>query len=133
MATARVAATDPKIRVDMFKVAAAARAYEHMRQVPPFCGAWHASGHDVSRQVQKKLSRRPGQKQPAKGNDAKDSAEEEVDVWRVNWPEGHGWAKTRKIPKWDFCRVTGPWANRMSSGSVMNYKQWGPDGPLWTL
>jgi hypothetical protein len=51
----------------------------------------------------------------------------------IHWASGSFWSKPRKLPKWDFCRVTGPWANRMRACSLQNYKQWGPDGPLWAL
>lgn len=96
------------------------RAYARLKhQPPPHNGPWQSFGNTPM-------------KQATKADDLwQEAVDEEANaVWMYN---AFRWGKTRKIPKWDFCRVSGPWANRMRSGSVMNYRQWGPDGPLWTL
>jgi hypothetical protein len=121
----RASTPSAKRCTDVPVVLTAARAYEHLKSVPPRIGAWQAPG--------KPLKRFGYMQSPKVVEEAKDAEDDEAFMWQTLWPQGVMWSKTKKIPKWDFCRVTGPWANRMSSGSVRNYRQWGPDGPLWTL
>jgi len=123
-ATPRRRQTSPKGCVDP-SMTAGNRAYEHLKYMRPHCGPWQAPGDPI---------KRPGLKQASRFAEDRNIAEDdEAAYWRLHFPAGSEWAKTKRVPKWNFCRVTGPWANRMSSGSVMNYRQWGPDGPLWTL
>lgn len=129
---ARAALTTPKGRAEVSAASASARAYDKLRRVPPRCGAWDPS----SERWDKRRPEVAAKKQTSRfDKDMRQAGQEEDedDVWRIQFPMGHEWAKSRRLPKWDFCRVTGPWSNRMRSGSVMNYKQWGPDGPLWVL
>jgi len=124
-ATPRCQQKTPKGRMDVPSLTAAARAYEHLGTMRPRCGAW---------QVPEAPVKRPGLKQASGVGDCGNSAEDDEEaLWRLHFPAGSMWAKTKKLPQWNFCRVTGPWANRMRSGSVQNYRQWGPDGPQWTV
>lgn len=123
-AAPRCRQTTPKGRMDVPSLTAAARAYQHLRTMRPQCGAW---------QLPEAEMKRPGVKQASGVGDCGNSAEgDEEALWRLHFPTGSEWAKTKMPPTWNFCRVTGPWANRMRSGSVQNYRQWG-DGPQWTM
>lgn len=140
-----VRAATPKNGLDVPNVAVGGRAYQRLKLFPPQrpggqapelldCGAAHTGLRCVpwhGLDCAEDHAMRPDVKQPLQIETAVE--DEEVAAWRISWPSDGVWGKTRKIPKWDFCRVTGPWANRMRSGSVMNYRQFGPDGPLWTL
>lgn len=109
-------------RVDVPCVSTSVQAYKKLATIRPRCGAWgQARNTEVTR--------------PSQVGHIEELEEEEAKAWQIQLPMGHMWNKTRKVPKWDFCRVTGPWANRMRSGSLANYRQWGPDGsgPLWVL
>jgi len=99
----------PKGRVDAPAVSVAARAYEALNGKQSFLRLANQRDSEILETSAKEV-----------GKD-------------VHWSQGGWWAKTKKIPKWDFCRITGPWANRMRAGSLQNYRQWGPDGPLWAL
>jgi len=113
-----LASPNSKGRVDIPAVRAATRAYEAVNGKQPFLRA-------------RFLARKA-----ACDNRADGVEDEEAQVLRTIYQKlsgGHIWAKSRKIAKWDFCRTTGPWANRMRAGSLQNYRQWGPDGPQWAL
>lgn len=108
-------------RRDVPAVAMAAKAYKNLSQGAAF---FAARARPSSEGMRRSLT-------PAPSSHGGNEEDGEAALLRLEW--AGLWAKTKKLPKWDFCRTTGPWANRMRAGSVMNYKQWGPDGPLWTL
>jgi hypothetical protein len=99
----------PEGRIDAPDVIVQARAYEALHGRQPFLRG---------------NKQRSPEFQEASGNE---------DEQEMYFTLGGWWAKTKKLPKWDFCRITGPWANRMRAGSLQNYRQWGPDGPQWSL
>lgn len=125
----------PKGRTDVAPVVASAQAYQNLKTSQQLCGAWQGK-RDLPGQIQGHKPRHGWQPKPDHhGDDGHHLGDEkeQVALWRISWPAGTRWSITRKPPKWDFCRVTGPWAGRMRSGSVTIYQQFGPDGPLWTL
>lgn len=56
-------------------------------------------------------------------------------LWHLQTgPERALFGRHKKEPKFgSFVHATGAWANRTGSGSVQNYRTWGPGGPLWAI
>lgn len=56
-------------------------------------------------------------------------------LWQINnAPARATLGRHKRSPQFgDFCFATGAWANRTGSGSVQNYRTFGPVGPLWTI
>lgn len=56
-------------------------------------------------------------------------------LWHLQTgPERALFGRHKKEPKLGrFVHATGAWANRTGSGSVQNYRSWGPGGPLWAI